>query len=78
MTKFLFKSPNEDLSKKFINKLDMLLAEQRHQRHDLSILQITLNKLVTNTNLQKQVDEYFEEDAEDTAEHIPDSGKPQN
>jgi len=65
MTKFLFKSRTQDLSKNIINKLDMLLAEQRHQRHDLSVLQITLNKIINGMNLQKQVDEYFEENDKD-------------
>ncbi len=75
MTKFLFKSPNEDLSKKFNNKLDMILAENRHQRSDLAIILSLLNKLINSSNLQKQVDEYFDEDDEDKSEHIPDNDK---
>ncbi len=69
MNKFLFKS-NEpsDLSKNVINKLDMLLAEQRHQRSDLSILTRMMNKLINSTDLQKQVDEFFEEDEKITPE----------
>ncbi len=69
MNKFLFKSNlTSDLSKNIINKLDMLLAEQRHQRSDLSVLirkqQVIYNALA----LQKQVDEYFDEDDK---ENIP-------
>ncbi len=69
MNKFLFKSNlTSDLSKNIINKLDMLLVEQRHQRSDLSVLirkqQVIYNALA----LQKQVDEYFDEDDK---ENIP-------
>ncbi len=71
MTKFLFKSTNADLSKNIINKLDMLLAEQRHQRSDLSILRSKMTSVYNALALQKQVDEYFDEDKED----IPDSEK---
>ncbi len=53
----------------------MLLAEQRHQRSDLALLIRIANRDRNNDILQKQVDEYFGEDDEDTAEHIPDTGK---
>ncbi len=69
MKNFIFKSSDFGLVKKFSNKLDMLLAEQRHQRSDLSILLALINKLINSSNLQKQVDEYFSE-SEDT-ENIP-------
>lgn len=62
MTKFLFKSRTQDLSKNIINKLDMLLAEQRHQRQDLYLILRDLKRLLNDTNLQKQVDEYFDDD----------------
>ncbi len=63
MNKFLFKSADpSDLSKNIINKLDMLLTEQRKQRSDLSILTRMLNGLINTVNLQKQVDEFFEDD----------------
>ncbi len=67
MKNFIFKS-EADFHKIVFNKLDMLLAEQRHQRSDLSIIirkqQVIYNALA----LQKQVDEYFEEDKEDIPE----------
>ncbi len=79
MKNFIFKSTSADLHKILFNKLDMLLAEQRKQRMDLTtiIRMITVNKV--DNDLQKQVDDYFEEDDkeqlpppdEDTAEHIP-------
>ncbi len=72
MTKFLFKSNSQsDLSKNIINKLDMLLSEQRHQRSDLSILLNLTNKLINSTNLQKQVDEFFD----DSENNIPEVEK---
>ncbi len=61
MKNFIFKSP-QDFHKIIFNKLDMLLAEQRHQRSDLSILLRLVTKLGVNTSLQKQVDQYFEDD----------------
>ncbi len=72
MNKFLFKSNlDSDLSKIFFNKLDMLLAEQRHQRSDLGLLLRLTQRLINSANLQKQVDEYFDEDNE----HIPEEDK---
>ncbi len=71
MNKFLFKSTDADFQKLIFNKLDILLAEQRHQRHDLKIITVGINKLLTDQNLQKQVDEYFDEDSE----HIPEEDK---
>ncbi len=68
MNKFLFKSAEPSDFQKLINKLDMLLAEQRHQRSDLSILTRMTNKLINSTDLQKQVDEFFEEDEKITPE----------
>jgi len=72
MTNFIFKS--QGTYKKLCQQLDMVLAELRHNRQDMVITHHMLNKLMNNQNLQKQVDEYFEDDAEDKAEHIPDSG----
>ncbi len=67
MKNFIFKS-DADFHKILFNKLDMILTENRHQRNDLSII-ITYCKTMQNSlNLQKQVDEYFEEDKEDIPE----------
>ncbi len=60
MTNFIFKS--QWTYKKLCQQLEMLLAEQRNQRHDLKVLQMTVNKVINSLNLQKQVDDYFEED----------------
>ncbi len=78
MNKFLFKSNDSDLQKIIFNKLDMLLAEQRHQRSDLAMLLRRVNELINHANLQKQVDDYYSdedkkdmpEDAETTAEQV--------
>ncbi len=67
MKNFIFKS-EADFHKIVFNKLDMLLAEQRHQRSDLSTLLRQMNLIYNALALQKQVDEYFDEDKEDIPE----------
>ncbi len=67
MKNFIFKS-EADFHKIVFNKLDMLLAEQRHQRSDLSILISKMTTIYNALALQKQVDEYFEEDKENIPE----------
>ncbi len=67
MKNFIFKS-DADFHKILFNKLDMVLAEQRHQRSDLAIILSMLDKLINSANLQKQVDEYFDEDKENIPE----------
>ncbi len=61
--KNLFLSPN-GLLKNVFNKLLIIQSELRHNRTDMVLVLSLLNKLVVNQNLQKQVDEYFEEDGE--------------
>ncbi len=68
MKNFIFKS-EADFHKIVFNKLDMILTEQRHQRSDLSILLSQMSKIYNALALQKQVDDYFDEDKE----NIPDS-----
>ncbi len=60
MKNFIFKS-DSDFHKILFNKLDMILTENRHQRNDLAILLSGMSKLINSSNLQKQVDEYFDE-----------------
>ncbi len=50
----------------------MLLAEQRHQRCDLDGISRILAELIHNKDLQKQVDDYFDEDDK---ENIPEVEK---
>ncbi len=67
MKNFIFKS-EADFHKIVFNKIDMLLAEQRHQRNDLSILLNKMGKIYNALALQKQVDDYFDEDKENIPE----------
>ncbi len=60
MTNFIFKS--QWTYKKLANKLEIVQSELRHQRQDNREILFLLNKLVTDKNLQKQVDDYFEKD----------------
>ncbi len=65
MKNFIFKSP-QDFHKIVFNKLDMVLAELRHQRQDSVQILFLLNKLLVDNRLQKQVDEYFNEDEKES------------
>ncbi len=69
MKNFIFKS-EADFHKIVFNKLDMVLAEQRHQRIDLAALLRMEQSIYNALALQKQVDEYFDKDDEND---IPDS-----
>ncbi len=75
MKNFIFKS-TADFHKILFNKLDMVLAEQRHQRQDLALILRILTREQSDKNLQKQVDEYFDDDED--AEHIPEETKVTN
>ncbi len=68
MTNFIFKS--QSTYKKLANSLEMILAEQRHQRSDLKSIQLQLTRVINNLELQKQVDEYFEPPLEDMAKDL--------
>ncbi len=58
-----------------INKaLDMLLAEQRHQRADLATVKRQLHTLINSSALQKQVDSYFEDSKQEEIENGNSSG----
>ncbi len=67
--KLKFKSSEPpDLYFTSISKMcNLMLNEQRAQRIDLANILRILNKLINEEKLQKQVDEYFDEDSE----HIP-------
>ncbi len=71
MTNFIFKS--QGTYKKLCQQLELVLAEQRQQRQDLQIIGANIRKLIVNKDLQKQVDEYFDEDMHtDIPEKVPD------
>ncbi len=63
MINYLFKSDKADLQI-IHNQLEMLLAEQRHQRVDLGQTLRFLKILTVDKDLQQQVDKYFEKDEE--------------
>ncbi len=67
MKNFIFKS-EADFHKIVFKKLESLLTEQRLQRSDLATISLMINKLINSANLQKQVDEYFEDDQNDIPE----------
>ncbi len=63
MNKFLFKSSDPDLSK-ILSILETLQKNTLYLTYRIDTILKTVTKLATDTNLQKQVDEYFEEGAE--------------
>ncbi len=71
MKNFIFKS-EADFHKMIFNKLDVLLAEQRHQRRDLAEISRIQRKGLHDRNLQEQVNKYFDEEDK---EHIPEDDK---
>ncbi len=72
MKNFIFKSES-DFHKIVFNKLEQLLAEQRKQRFDLVLITRILTGIKNDLNLQKQVDEYFEDDEETSPQTEPDT-----
>ncbi len=62
MTNFIFKS--QGTYKKLANQLEVVLNEQRHQRHDLAAILYILKSLQNNSKLQTQVDAYYSRDGE--------------
>ncbi len=65
MKNFIFKS-DADFHKIVFNKLEIILAEQRHQRADLTTIIRIATGIRLDLNLQKQVDEYFNETSPQT------------
>ncbi len=63
MKNFIFKS-DADFHKILFNKLDMILTENRYQRMDLADLKRVLHMMSTDSSLQKQVDDYMDEERE--------------
>ncbi len=60
MSNFIFKS--QGTYKKLASKLEVIQSELRHQRLEHAEIIYKLNKLCVDRKLQKQVDEYFEEE----------------
>ncbi len=60
MTNFIFKS--QWTFKKISNQLEMIQSELRHNRQDQQQILYLLKRIAIDKNLQKQVDQYFEDD----------------
>ncbi len=62
--KNIFSSPTltPDLQKFIQVSLNLILTENRAQRHDLFVLTKMVRELLNSTKLQRQVDDYFESD----------------
>ncbi len=69
MKNFIFKS-QQDFHKIVFNKLETIQKELRHNRTDNSDILRLLQKLCVDAGLQKQVDQYFDDD-EDSPHDIP-------
>ncbi len=72
MKNFIFKSNESDLQKMF-QQIETIQKNVLYLTYQIDIVNKNLRKVIVDKGLQKQVDEYFEDDAEDKAEHIPDS-----
>ncbi len=67
MNKFLFKSADADLQK--LLQLELTIQKNvLYITHRVDLIIRELNELKTDKGLQKQVDEYFDEDKEDIPE----------
>ncbi len=63
------KSTAADLQNKLqLNKLDIINKNILYITHVVDKISIIVNELKNSSNLQKQVDEYFDEDKEDIPE----------
>ncbi len=67
MKNFIFKSTDADLQKMF-TILDTIQKNDLYCTYRIDSLLKNFEKLLTDKNLQKQVDEYFEKDIEDIPE----------
>ncbi len=70
MKNFIFKSNASDLQKMF-QSIETIQKNVLYLTYRTDLILKTLNKIGTDKALQKQVDEYFEDDAEEKAEQIP-------
>ncbi len=72
MKNFIFKSTAADLQKMF-QLLETIQKNCLYTTYRIDTLLKKITSWETDKSLQKQVDEYFEDDAEDKPEHIPDN-----
>ncbi len=74
MKNFIFKSTTADLQKMF-QSIETIQKNVLYLTYRMDMLIKTTNKMVTDKGLQKQVDEYFEDENGDTQKEYDDSGK---
>ncbi len=70
MKNFIFKSTDADLQKMF-QSIETIQKNTLYCTYRIDSLLKKVNELITDKGLQKQVDEYFEDDAEEKAEQVP-------
>ncbi len=71
MTKFIFKSNASDLQK-ISQSIDTIQKNTLYLTYRVDTLLKKVNELVTDKGLQKQVDDYFEDDSKITPEDSQD------
>ncbi len=69
MKNFIFKSTDADLQKMF-QSIETIQKNVLYLTYRMDSVLKYLSNEKTDTRLQKQVDEYFEDDAEDKAEQV--------
>ncbi len=67
MKNFIFKS-DADFHKIVFNKLELILSVLREQRIQLDRVEWNIKRESTDKKLQKQVDEYFDDDSKNIPE----------
>ncbi len=75
MKNFIFKSTGADLQKMFQlfeTKLDAIAGNILYSTNQLDFIRKKIIEMDTDKSLQKQVDEYFEEDKENIPEETKD------
>ncbi len=62
MLSFKKSSDPDFLTSNIIRSLKRIETEQVHQRKDLSVINALLKSMMADAGVQKQVDQYFEDD----------------
>ncbi len=65
------KSIETDFRNKLLSDLQLVNKNVLYLTYQIDWIRKYLNQQVVDKGLQKQVDEYFEEDAEDKTEQVP-------
>ncbi len=65
MNKFLFKSSDPDLQKMYVSKIEIINKNLIYLTYQTDKILKLVHEIQTNNGLQKQVDDYFDEDDTD-------------